>query len=67
MSNEKVRAPDVWAVSIVEISLRRMLELWKERNNVVHADDNVQEQRHALKILKDKAQKLLEKQQDVRD
>ena len=47
--NEKVRVLEVWAASIVEISLRSIAELWKERNNVVHTDDNVQEQEHAFK------------------
>ena len=54
------------AISIIEISLRQTIELWKERNDAVHADDNIQEQQHALEHLKDKVQKLMEKQPDCR-
>ena len=64
--NQQTREPEVWAASIVEISLRSMIELWKERNASVHAETNVQEQEFALHKLKDKVQNLIDKQQHCR-
>ena len=52
--NSQTREPEVWTAAIVEISLRGMIELWKEQNASVHADTNTQEQQFALQKLKDK-------------
>ena len=52
-TNKKKHGPDP-PISRGNIPEKHFIELWKDQNEVVHADDNIQEQQHALQKLRDK-------------